>query len=116
MEKDKIYSAIDGERWYQDKKWGVKKNQVAAWILFMEHHLGEAKKYASVEDNDDKALDSLRKVTALGVACFEEHGLPLRDITDGIKEVKKKVTKIKPSTKVDLKFNEGSAHEEVYNG
>jgi len=112
MGKDKIYSAIDGERWYQDKKWGVKKNQVAAWILFMEHHLGEAKKYVSVEDNDDKALDSLRKVTALGVACFEEHGIPLRDITDGIKEIKKVKLKSVPAPRL----TEMRADEEVDNG
>lgn len=110
-DKEKIYKAIDGERWYQDKKWGVKKNQVSSWILFMEHHLSKAKMYVSTENDDENALHELRKTVALGVACFEEHKVPLRDISEGIKEVKK-------ATKgaIKKKLKENDKDEEVYDG
>lgn len=111
-DKEKIYKGIDGERWYQDKKWGTKKNQVASWILFMEHHLNEAKKYISTESDDVKSLHELRKTVALGVACFEEHGLPLRDISEGIKVKKPSKADIKAASKKVA----DAAQQEIENG
>lgn len=71
------YRAIDSEREYQ-KKWGEKPHEVSSFILYMEHHLALARAIASSTSPESAALDEIRKVTALGVACMEQHGAPLR--------------------------------------
>lgn len=77
-----IYEVIDGERDYQDMKWGPQHDaghEIASWILYMQHHLNKAAAIASTEAPESGALDCLRKVVALGIACFEVHGVPKRE-------------------------------------
>lgn len=84
MNRDKIYKALDGERWYQDEKWKGEEHEnheVESFMTYMDHHLTLAKSAISVGEKQ-RLLHELRKVTALGVACFEKHGVPLRDIND----------------------------------
>jgi hypothetical protein len=100
MDRDEIYDVIDGERRYQVEKWGQggtalgcrpsrfpvfhgqdgpeHAHEVAAFITFMRHYLTLADQAATTEAGDDNALDILRKVVALGVNCFEQHGVPAR--------------------------------------
>lgn len=81
MRRDQVYELIDSERDYQDQKWGKghdEQNNVCNYILYMQHHLGKAASLASTELNNKPALDELRKVVALGIACFEQLGLPKR--------------------------------------
>lgn len=82
MEREKIYEIIDGERDYQDFKWGGKphdeQHNVHAFIIFMDHYLTKAKERITKEYNNMGALEELRKVVALGVACFEISTLPER--------------------------------------
>lgn len=73
MERPEIYKALDSERDYQDKKWGGHKHEVAAFITYIQHHLSYAISSVSTNTNDNIALDELRKVAALCVACFEQH-------------------------------------------
>jgi hypothetical protein len=75
--RDAAKHAIDTEREYQ-KKWGEKPHEVAAFILYMEHHLEKARALASSMSPETPALEEIRKVTALGVACMEQHGAPPR--------------------------------------
>jgi hypothetical protein len=88
MIRQEVYKLIDGEREYQ-KKWDRKREEegrpardsnfpVGAWILWMEEYLQRARKAAT--DNTDKteALECVRKVTALGVACMEVNDTPAR--------------------------------------
>jgi hypothetical protein len=109
MNRDGIYQVIDGEREYQRKVWGQKgerrvnngvpgetethpvvwpdgrvtqevNHSVGNWIVFMEHYLGLAKAELTLKDGHTAALEMMRKVVALGVACFEEHGVPPRAV------------------------------------
>ncbi len=84
----KVIDVLLTEREYQKKRWGTRQadgsftenaHSVGNYLLFMQDYLTEAIHRASREDGFDGALDSLRKVMALGIRCFEEHGIPSRD-------------------------------------
>ncbi len=80
-----VYRALDTERDYQSEKWDGRYNQPAGYCLYMENYLEEARHIASRTDMSSPAamqafLDVMRKVTALGVACMEQHGAPERFI------------------------------------
>lgn len=81
-----VYSAIDSERQYQDER-GVEhsgaphEHELESYLLYMEDYLTEARSQCAREwgkGAKEKALHTLRKVVALGVAAMEEHGAPLR--------------------------------------
>ena len=77
MEREEVYKLIDGERDYQDGKYPHMKEMdeatpVANWILYMEYQLTDAK-YAIYNLKPALALEHIRKVTALGVACMENN-------------------------------------------
>jgi hypothetical protein len=85
----KIVDILAHERTYQLFRWGVpaptdngladKPKSIGEYILYMEHHLHLARVASStLDDNDPEALNQLRKVTTLGLACFEQHGVPPR--------------------------------------
>jgi hypothetical protein len=77
--REDVYDAIDSERYYQMQRWGQNNpHEIGAWILFMEDYLAEARHLVSRNSPEEIALDTIRKVTALGVACMEQHGAPLR--------------------------------------
>lgn len=77
MNREQVFTLIDGEREYQDSLPHHSHDQdvntpVAAWLLYMEQHLQNAK------DNiyflhPDRALEEVRKVAALAVACMEHN-------------------------------------------
>ena len=79
MTREEVYKLIDGERKYQDEKWGATgrsisdaKTSVAAWIVYMEHHLQQAKN-SIYYLKEMGALDEIRKVAALAAACMEHN-------------------------------------------
>lgn len=81
-----VFDALKSERAYQDARWGGKANDqhhcIAAWLMFMEDYIAEAKHVYSREESSTmypKALDIIRKVSALGVAAMEVHGAPKRN-------------------------------------
>lgn len=88
MQRSDVYKRLDGERDYQDERWGTRRTldgtpdeekPVAEWINYMEFHLAKAKEkvyYLKTEE----ALAEVRKVTALGVRAMEIHGCPERII------------------------------------
>ena len=86
MERNEIYKRLDTERDYQDSRWDLREKfnspvdeekSVAEWILYMEHHLNNAKHFVYSLD-ESNALAEIRKVTALGVRTMEIHGCPSR--------------------------------------
>lgn len=80
-----VYQNIDRERDYQDKKWGDqndRRHTPGDFIVFMQDYLTEAAHKASREHGWEPALDVLRKVVALGVACLEVRGCPPRSEHD----------------------------------
>jgi len=76
-----VLAAVIGERSYQNRKWGrpsERPHEVGAWMTLMRTHLAEAEQLWAGSRGDEKALDELRKVVAIGIACFEQHGVPSR--------------------------------------
>lgn len=81
-----VYSAIDGERDYQDAGKGnarrhpesPKAMSVGEFILCMEEYLAKARLEWAKAGGIPLALHDIRKVTALGVQCMELHGAPRR--------------------------------------
>ncbi|MDD5225683.1 MAG: hypothetical protein PHV97_00680 [Candidatus Omnitrophica bacterium] len=89
IQREHVYALIDMERDYQDKKWNedttTTKNihTPEEWIMYMEDHLAEAKHILSREaaqTGRPKAMECIRKVTALGVAAMEDIDTPPRQI------------------------------------
>ena len=92
--RTEVYQAVDGERDYQ-RKWDTAEStgqhEPAAFVLFMEEYLSEARRLESTcekgnnrpafegEAHHEGSLDFVRKVVALGVACMEQHGAPRRE-------------------------------------
>lgn len=86
MNREQVYEVINRERGYQDVKWGGKvhdnHHEVEAWIVYMQAYLNKAINRVSTESGPHGGLDELRKVVALGIACFEIHGVPERTYLD----------------------------------
>jgi len=82
MRREEVYKIIDNERNYQDRKWGVMAHDeghgVNDFILYMQHYLTKSIAEATNNWSNEKSLDELRKVVALGIACMEVHGAPER--------------------------------------
>ena len=81
MKREEIYKIIDGERDYQDKKWGGEEHDKTHfptdWLIYMQRCLNKAMT-ADEEQDEEKLLSELRQVVALGLACFEVYGVPER--------------------------------------
>lgn len=80
--RDHVFDSISDERRYQDQKWGDAERHpqsVGAFLTLMRVHLARAESAWAVASNNIEALDHLRKVLALGVACGEQHGMPKRE-------------------------------------
>jgi hypothetical protein len=90
MRDDDVRRLIDGERKYQQGKWGTVAqasgkplfqsadgpegcHEPGAFLCYMQHYHGEAVRLASTVQGTEAARDTLRKVVALGVACLEQH-------------------------------------------
>ena len=86
-----VYHAINTERDYQEaliKEYGPQRDSeefarnhgVDSYIVFMEDYMRELKEIRArawgVDEN--RGIDVMRKVVALGVACMEDYGAPLR--------------------------------------
>lgn len=81
MDRTKVFDAIDSERDYQDRKWGTPAehpHEVGGYLTLMDVHLRRAQEAWAGANSDAAALESLRKVLAIGVACAEQHGIPGR--------------------------------------
>jgi hypothetical protein len=89
-EREEVYRAIDSEREYQKKRWGSQHgidsgtngHSVDEFSLYMLSYSQELATLAATTRGDALKLDFVRKVTALGVACMEQHGAPIRELKD----------------------------------
>ena len=80
-----VYEIIDGERFYQEQLWGHADehdafHSVGDFIVYMDEYMKRVKEKYTVAEGEEAALDMMRKVVALGVACFEIHGVPERKL------------------------------------
>ena len=77
----KVFAAIGTERYYQELKWGPLEDHpqsVGAYLTLMRVHLSDAEAAWARSSGDVMALDRIRRVLAIGVACGEQHGMPRR--------------------------------------
>lgn len=78
MDRQRVYRAIDTERAFQDRKWGTvtqHPHEVGSWLTIMRTLLSDAESAWAGSSGDDKALEEIRKVVAVGVACCEQYGV-----------------------------------------
>ena len=86
-----VYAALDSEREYQKRRAeeasgpgsGEHRHSVEEFVIYIEDYVDELRHHLSRTwtangQADLASLDILRKVTALGVACMEQHGAPCR--------------------------------------
>jgi len=80
-----VYEAIDGERDYQDERWGGTGthgiHSITEFLTYIQDYTSEALHIECREEDETanvKAIDIVRKIAALGVACMEQHGAPAR--------------------------------------
>lgn len=77
-----VYKTIDGERDYQDKRWGYnKETSVAEYVLYMEDYIQKARHDLTRYSDPmgaEAALSTIRKIAGLCVACMEQHGIQER--------------------------------------
>lgn len=67
-----VQIVIDSEREYQKRKWGDPPHTVTEWILILDK-LNADVKQAWFTEGDAAALKEIRQLTAVGVACMEQH-------------------------------------------
>ena len=82
MKREDVYKLIDGERDYQDSKFpgpeGNAATPVANWILYIRQHVGRASDQIYWLDKD-AALEDIRKIAALAIACMEYNDTKARN-------------------------------------
>lgn len=75
-------NAIVEERNYQDNRWSSSSSmghhETGAYITFLQRYLTEAT-LAITKDNEQSALNAIRKIGALAVACMEDNGVVNRN-------------------------------------
>jgi len=85
--REEVYQAIDSERDYQDSRWNENTttsggyHSPAEWLVYMQDYLREAFSQASRHADPESrvmVMNTLRKITAMGVAAMEQNGAPFR--------------------------------------
>ena len=80
--RDEVYRALDSERAYQDDKFGDGRDatdrSLDEFILYIKQYADEAGALTTHE-NEEEALNFVRKVGALCVGCMERCGAPQRE-------------------------------------
>ena len=85
--RNEVFDVLDGEREHQRLRWGYRQpdggfvepvHSVCDYVLYMQHYLSKAITAAATSPGNSAALEELRKVVALGVACFEQNGIVSR--------------------------------------
>jgi len=72
-----VLSSLHDERVFQNRKWGTvteHPHEVGGYLTLMRKLLTEAEFAWSSQKGDIGALDEIRKVVAVGIACMEQHG------------------------------------------
>lgn len=91
MTKEEVYKVIETERDYQDSKWGETASSgnlgqgnrtIDEFSLYVAGYANDLVQITSHSGDPNAKLDVMRKIAALCVACFEQHGCPERKKTD----------------------------------
>jgi hypothetical protein len=92
LTRAEVYTVIDGERDYQDLRWGATLSgertpgpgqsggdrSVDEFVLYILGYTNDAVNLASHFSKKEDVLAVVRKIAALSVACMEQHGAPKR--------------------------------------
>ena len=71
-----VFYAIKGEREYQEQhRPDHRSRSLTEYLVYINHYVNKAFDVVSVEDGEDFARASLRKIAALAAAALEEHGV-----------------------------------------
>ena len=85
MDRNDVLECLDKERDYQIRRWGIKDDQsplgyvdiqksVEEYLLYMKVNLDKA--MAAIYDNNLASCKAkILNISALGVACMEQHGV-----------------------------------------
>lgn len=88
--RQEVYDAIDGERDYQERRWNRNTtaseglHTVSEWIVYMQDYMTQAINQVSRHPEpqaSQMALETIRKITTMGVCCMEQNGAPKRQGT-----------------------------------
>lgn len=82
MNRIDVYKLIDGEREYQNLRWGKvfdDTNTLEDWIAYIIQYIALADSN-EVALNKTESLENIRKVAALCVACMEQNDTPARNL------------------------------------
>lgn len=81
MDRQQVYQLVDGERTYQDSGEARPKSDaetsVGEWLIYIRWHLDSAFNHV-YQLEETQALESIRKIAALAVACMEYNNTPTR--------------------------------------
>jgi hypothetical protein len=86
LARSKAYDAIDSERTYQKERWRYSPSKgsshsVTEYLVYIRARVEDALdevSHASDPKASRDALEEVRKIAALAVACMEQHGAPVR--------------------------------------
>jgi hypothetical protein len=83
MKRAEVYGLIDGERDYQNQRWGSEHDaheSIGGFLVYMDEYLRRAKSAATDATTaaDPDTMAGIRKIAALAVACMERFGAPAR--------------------------------------
>ena len=77
--RSEVFKAINGERDYQMVRWGENVGgSIDEFSLYIAGYTADLVRETSHNLTGVEALNIIRKITALGVACMEQHGAPQR--------------------------------------
>lgn len=88
VSREVVFDVISQERDYQDARWDENStdteglHSVTEWLVFMQDYLNEAMHQVSRNGDPEAsrlALHTIRKITAMGVACMEQRGALRRE-------------------------------------
>jgi hypothetical protein len=110
MSLSDIFNVLRGERYYQLRRWGYRRSDdslieaphsVADFVVYMLDYTNDVVHGVSRTEGLDDALEALRKVVCLGLACLEQHDRYDRDrlvTLDDIFETYRRSGRIVPLT------------------
>jgi hypothetical protein len=114
VDRSDVYKVIDGERDYQDSMWNADTtaskglHTPGEFLLMMEHYIAEARRaYCSAGEPQatTKMLDRMRCVTGLGIACFEQNGVPARGEAQSVTVAYNKLVEHLKSAPTEAPYN-----------
>jgi len=86
VDRNEVYEALDSERAYQNNLWGnghdLELRRPEEWLVYMKVYLDKAFEQITVDIDDiaiPNTVNTIRKITALGVAAMEQLGAPKRE-------------------------------------